>query len=153
MPCMGQTICFSRPITFTIHKKKQYYKKIEENFTVANLATDLFSQSPNPNSQSPLATIRSPMSSPAIAIISLYFPYICLHKLNPILQVLTPEGQEYIYHLGPSGAGRQGNDDATKEEDARLRQVHELSGDAPAAPKVCEHLQKGGGGDSGWVVR
>ena len=49
----------------TIHNKKQYYiKEIEENFTVAKLATDFFSQSPNPNSQSPLATIRSPMSSP-----------------------------------------------------------------------------------------
>ena len=69
MPCMGQTRCSpSYNLLVTIHNKKQYYiKEIEENFTVANLATDFFSQSPNPNSQSPLATIRSPMSSPAIA--------------------------------------------------------------------------------------
>ena len=50
----------------TIHKKNSITKKIEENFTVANLATNFFSQSPNPNSQSPMATIRSPMSSPAV---------------------------------------------------------------------------------------
>ena len=44
MPCMGQTRCFFRPIISWLPfiKKKQYYKKIEENFTVANLATDFF---------------------------------------------------------------------------------------------------------------
>ena len=65
MPCMGQTRCSpSYNLLVTIHNKKQYYiKEIEENFTVAILATDFFSQSPNPNSQSPLGTIRSPMSS------------------------------------------------------------------------------------------